>query len=76
MFNLDGFLRDCLLTPFSCLLSEARKSILGKHCCMLPLFLNFPFAVRDRILGRMDISSDLIRLSYAIFAYVSSLYSV
>uniref|UniRef100_A0A8B9GCS4 Uridine diphosphate glucose pyrophosphatase NUDT14 n=1 Tax=Amazona collaria TaxID=241587 RepID=A0A8B9GCS4_9PSIT len=36
---------------------------------MLPQFLYFPFAIRDRILGKMNVSSDLIRLSCSICAY-------
>lgn len=74
VLDLDAFLRD--FDTHQLPLSKAWRSILGKRCCMLPLFLNFPLAVRDRILGKMDISSDLVRLSYAICAYVSNLSSV
>lgn len=75
VFNLDALWWDGLLTSFNYLLSEVRKSVLGKRCSMLSLSLNFPFTVRGDVSGKLDISSGLMWLSYAICSYVSNLAS-
>lgn len=76
VFNLDAFLRDCLLDTLWLPFVKGLEEYSRAACLCASFVVTFPFAVRDRILGKMDISSDLIRLSYAICTYVNNLSSV